>query len=131
MHADLPQSELAPYRVGAWLPSDHAFLTRWLEAMIEKTNAEARALHPVIAGFRDAIESDPILFMLFSQMFEQVPRRPPYNKDPCGKPQVRDYQHMLQLRNTMRQAWWAAPSMRFSTGRWARLPAWPHSSTNG
>ena len=101
MHADLPLSELAPYRVGAWLPSDHAFLTRWLEAMIEKTNAEARALHPVIAGFRDAIESDPILFMLFSQMFEQVPRRPPYNKDPCGKPQVRDYQHMLQLLNTL------------------------------
>jgi len=101
MDADLPRSELAPYRVGAWLPSDHAFLTRWLEAMIEKTNAEARALHPVIADFRDAIESDPVLFMLFNQMFEQVPRRPPYNKDPCGKPQVRDYRHMLQLLNTV------------------------------
>lgn len=90
-----------PYRVGAWLPSDHAFLVRWLEAMIQKTHAEAKALHPVIADFRDLIESDPEIFMLFSQMFEQVPRRPPYNRDPTGKPQVRDYRHMLQLLNTI------------------------------
>ncbi len=90
-----------PFRVGEWLPSDHAFLTRWLEAMIQKTHAEPRALHPVIAEFQELIESDPEIFMLFSQMFTQVPRRPPYNKDPTGKPQVRDYQHMLQLLNTI------------------------------
>ena len=91
----------APYRVGRWLPSDHAFLARWLEAMIHKAHTEPRPLHPVIADFRDLIESDPAIFMLFNQMFEQVPRRPPYNKDPTGKPQVRDYQHMLQLLNTL------------------------------
>jgi phosphatidylserine decarboxylase len=90
-----------PYRVGEWLPSDHAFLTRWLDAIIQKTYAEPKALHPVIADFRDLIESDPEVFMLFNQMFEQVPKRPPYNKDPTGKPQVRDYQHMLQLLNTI------------------------------
>ena len=28
--------------------------------------------------------------MLFNQMFEQVPRKPPYNKDPTGKPQVQE-----------------------------------------
>jgi phosphatidylserine decarboxylase len=39
--------------------------------------------------------------MLFNQMFEQVPKKPPYNKDPTGKPQVRDYRHMLQLLNTL------------------------------
>lgn len=90
-----------PYRVGAWLPSDHAFLAGWLEAMIEKTHADPRALHPVIADFRDLIESDPEIFMLFNQMFEQVPRRPPYDRDPTGKPQVRDYRHMLRLLNTI------------------------------
>ncbi len=90
-----------PYRVGKWLPSDHAFLVRWLESMIEKTQAQPKALHPVIADFRDLIEADAELFILFSQMFEQVPRRPPYDKDPTGKPQVRDYQHMLQLLNTI------------------------------
>ena len=63
--------------------------------------AEPRALHPVIAEFQKVIESDPEIFMLFSQMFEQVPRRPPYNSDPTGKPQVRDYPHMLKLLNTI------------------------------
>ena len=91
----------APYRVSQWLPSDHAFLACWLDAMIHKTHAEPRPLHPVIVDFRDLIESDPALFMLFNQMFEQVPRRPPYDKDPTGRPQVRDYQHMLQMLNTI------------------------------
>jgi phosphatidylserine decarboxylase len=90
-----------PYRVGEWLPSDQAFLDRWLEAMIRKTHAEVKALHPVIADFQDLIESDPELFMLFNQMFEQLPRKAPYNKDPTGKPQVRDYRHMLQLLNAL------------------------------
>jgi len=90
-----------PYRVGEWLPSDHAFLAKWLAAMIEKTHAEPKTLHPVIAEFRDLIESDAEIFMLFSQMFAQVPRRAPYNQDPTGKAQVRDYPHMLQLLNTI------------------------------
>ena len=37
---------------------DQAFLDRWLEAMIRKTHAEVKALHPVIADFQDLIESD-------------------------------------------------------------------------
>jgi len=91
----------APYRVGKWLPSDDAHLAKWLETMIQKSHAENRDLHPVIADFQTLIESDAQIFMLFSQMFEQVPRRPPYNKDPTGKPQVRNYLHMLQLLNTI------------------------------
>jgi phosphatidylserine decarboxylase len=90
-----------PYRVAEWLPSDHAFLARWLEAMIQKTHATTRPLHPVIADFQALIESDPEIYMLFNQMFEQVPHRPPYDKDPTGKRQVRDYRHMLQLLNTI------------------------------
>src|SRR3974390_2086914 len=91
----------APYRVGEWLPSDHAFLVRWLDAMIQRTHSEPRDLHPVLAEFQHLIEADAEIFMLFNQMFEQVPRRPPYNKDPTGKPQVRDYRHMLRLLNTL------------------------------
>jgi phosphatidylserine decarboxylase len=91
-----------PYRVGEWLSSDHAFLVNWLEAMILKTHTEQKVLHPVIADFQALIERDPEIFMLFNQMFEQVPRRPPYNRDPTGKPQVRDYRHLLRLLNTPR-----------------------------
>jgi phosphatidylserine decarboxylase len=90
-----------PFRVGKWLPSDQAFLAKWLEAIIQKTQAEPKALHPVIADFQNLIENDAEIAMLFHQMFEQVPKRPPYNKDPTGKPQVRSYQHMLQLLNTI------------------------------
>lgn len=39
--------------------------------------------------------------MLFNQMFEQVPRRPPFDKDPGGRRQVRTYHHLLQLLNTI------------------------------
>lgn len=73
-----------PYRVGEWLPSDEAFLRRWLEAMLEKTQLEQRALHPEIQDFRNLIESDAQIFMLFNQMFSQVPRR--YQQDPSGQP---------------------------------------------
>jgi phosphatidylserine decarboxylase len=94
-------AEPTPYRVGEWLPSDHAHLIRWLNAMILKTHEDPKALHPVMADFQAVIESDSEIFMLFNQMFEQVPRRPPYDKDPTGKPQVRDYQQMLKLLNTI------------------------------
>lgn len=88
-----------PYRVGAWLPSDESFLRQWLEAMLEKTRLEQKALHPEIEEFRNLIESDAQVFMLFNQMFSQVPRR--YQQDPCGQPQVRDYRQMLELLNTV------------------------------
>ncbi len=90
-----------PFRVGAWLSSDQAFLERWLAEIIDQTHAAERPLHPVIADFRDFIENDPSVFMLFHQMFEQVPRKMPYNKDPTGRPQVRDYHQMLKLLNTI------------------------------
>ncbi|KAK5710889.1 hypothetical protein LTR17_018639 [Elasticomyces elasticus] len=32
-------------------------------------------------------------------MFEEVPRRDPYNKDPTGHRQIRDYHHMLEVLN--------------------------------
>ena len=95
-----PETDV-PYRVGEWLPSDHRRLRSWLEAIIRKSDTEAQPLHPVIADFQDLIENDAEIYMLFHQMFEQLPRKPPYNKDPTGKPQVRDYRHMLQLLNTI------------------------------
>jgi phosphatidylserine decarboxylase len=89
----------APFRVGEWLPSDHATLTKWMATLLREVDAEEKPLHPVIEDFKQLIENDPEIFMLFQQMFEQVPRKPPYNKDPTGKPQVRDYRHMLRLVN--------------------------------
>ena len=56
-------------------------------------------LHPVIQEFKEMIENDAHLFMLFTQMFEQIPQDSIFLSDPTGKPQVRDYKHMLELLN--------------------------------
>ena len=90
-----------PYRVGQWLPSDPATLNHWLAQLQKEAQHLQKPLHPVLEEFRDLIEQDAELFMLFHQMFEQVPHKPPYNRDPAGKPQVRHYQQMLELMNVV------------------------------
>jgi phosphatidylserine decarboxylase len=90
-----------PYRVADWLPSDHTFLNNWLSRLIAEVEGAPQPLHPVVDALRQLIETDPTVYMLFNQMFEQVPHKPPYNKDPTGKPQVRDYRVMLQLVNAI------------------------------
>jgi phosphatidylserine decarboxylase len=94
-------SESLPFRVGNWMPSDHAVLTQWLDSLIAEVERNPKPFHPVIRRFQEFIESNAEIYMLFSEMFTQVPRKPPYNKDPAGGPQVRHYQHMLKLLNAI------------------------------
>lgn len=91
--------ENVQFRVGKWLPSDQRFLQKWLEGLVEEVNDTTKPLHPVIEAFKEVIEHDAELFMLFTQMFEQVPAK--YTMSPAGKPQVRDYHHMLQMINAV------------------------------
>ncbi|MDP2721120.1 MAG: phosphatidylserine decarboxylase family protein [Bacteroidales bacterium] len=88
-----------PYRVGEWLPTDHAVLNQWMKDLIAEAEADQSPLLPVVDELKQLIESDPEVYMLFHQMFDQVPNKPPYNQDPTGKPEVRNYLHMLQLIN--------------------------------
>jgi len=90
---------IAPYRVGKWLPSDQAFLENWIEELIAEVATKLKPLHPVIEDFKDLIENDAEVYMLFNLMFDQVPKKSPYNKTPTNKPQVRDYKHFLLLLN--------------------------------
>ena len=80
-----------PYNVGQWLPSDQQALEDWRADLIRETDAlgDDAPLLPVIQEFKKLIENDPELFMLFTQMFEQVPHKPPFLTDPTGKPQIR------------------------------------------
>ncbi|KAK1217177.1 hypothetical protein PQX77_020185 [Marasmius sp. AFHP31] len=97
------------HRLGGWLPNDQNVLENWLDKMIAHVEAEPapsggpvnghKDLHPVIKEFKEFIEGDPVIWMGFHQMFEQIPNKPPYDKDPTGKPQVRDYMLMLRLFN--------------------------------
>ncbi|HEV7591238.1 MAG TPA: phosphatidylserine decarboxylase family protein [Longimicrobium sp.] len=92
-------SKALPFRVGEWLPSDQSVLEDWLARLIERTEKQPKPLLPVVQDLKDLIERDPDVFMYFHEMFTQVPHRPPYNHNPAGGPQVRDYHVMLRLIN--------------------------------
>ncbi len=87
------------FRVGKWLPSDQQMLEKWLERLVEEVKDNSKSLHPVIEAFKELIEHDAEIFMLFNQMFDQVPAK--YKISPTGKPQVRDYHHMLAMINAV------------------------------
>jgi len=83
------------YMVGHWLPSDHSHREKWLTTQIRRAESEKKKFHPVITKFQEFIEGDPAVFMLFKEMFQEVH----HHKNPCGKPQVKDYHQMLRLLN--------------------------------
>ena len=88
-------------RGGKWLPSDSDVQRRWLSDRAAEVAKRPEPFHPVIADFERFIESDARAFMLFNQMFEQVPRKALYDKEPAALRQVRDYKTMLQLLNAI------------------------------
>ncbi len=88
-----------PYQIGKWNSSDQKHLNKWLTNIINESGRNKKDLHPVIQEFKEMIENDAHLFMLFTQMFEQIPQDSIFLSDPTGKPQVRDYKHMLELLN--------------------------------
>ena len=82
---------LVKHRIGGWLPRDHRIIEEWIDRLLQKIDRDARSfhqLHPFIVEFKELIDNDPTLRMGFTQMFEQVPHKPPYNNDPTLKPQV-------------------------------------------
>lgn len=87
---------IVPYRVGDWLPSDQEFLGRWLGGLIARVESkDGKELLPVVDDFRQLVEDDPTLYMLFSAMLTQVP----YKKTPTHQPQVRTVDKMFRLFN--------------------------------
>ena len=78
------------------VPSQLQVLERWLDDLIAKTDADGDVpLLPVVEEFRQLIERDPEIYMLFAFMLTQAPGKP----TPTGKPQVRTVDHMLKLFN--------------------------------
>jgi Phophatidylserine decarboxylase len=86
-------------RTGKWLPQDYRIHKEWLGDVIEYVDSYPKELHAVIKEFRDMIEEDTRIYLLFSSMFEQIPSKKPYNNDPTGHRQIRDCDHMLQVLN--------------------------------
>lgn len=79
------------YRVGKWLPSDRDYLKQWIENKIKHAKAENLKLRPSIKDLRDAIYADPILYMSFTSMYDEIPQG--YNEP------VKNFETMLMLMN--------------------------------
>ncbi|CAE6473053.1 unnamed protein product [Rhizoctonia solani] len=93
------KSHIVHHRVGGWLPKDHSHIERHIANILDKVKEDKRPiheLHPTVVEFKQLIDTTPALRMGFTQMFEQVPNKPPYNKDTASEPQIRDYETMFK-----------------------------------
>jgi len=84
-------------RLGGWLPRDPGRLSPWLKSTIEEAEKKQAPFHPVIEEFQAMIESDPVMTMYFTQMFEQQPSFAPTPSS--GDVKVKSYHQMLVVLN--------------------------------
>jgi phosphatidylserine decarboxylase len=79
---------------------DHRTQNAYLQRVIAHVHSNRpRVLTPALQEFRAFIESTPRVYMYFVQMFDEIPWKWPYWRDLHGKPQIRDYEHLLQVLN--------------------------------
>ncbi|KAK0749971.1 Phophatidylserine decarboxylase-domain-containing protein [Schizothecium vesticola] len=98
-HHDVPD-HCRVHRHGSWLPTDHRIHHAWLRSKVAHVDAHpSEPLAPALQEFADLIETNPRIYMHFAAMWDEVPRRPCYRRDPTGERQIRDYKHMLQVLN--------------------------------
>ncbi|KAJ6566669.1 phosphatidylserine decarboxylase family protein [Mycena capillaripes] len=96
----IPDEHKNNQKPGAWLPADHRVQHEWLSRQVDHIDKHgAEALVPVLQEFKDLIETNTRIYMYFTQMWDEVPRKPKYAKDPTGTKQIRDYVHMLDILN--------------------------------
>ena len=79
------------YRIGRWLPSDKKFLSQWIAQKIEHSTRMNLPLRQSVQELRDAIYADPILYMGFTSMYDQIPQG--YNEP------IKNFENMLMLIN--------------------------------
>ena len=79
------------YRIGKWLPSDRDFLKSWITKKIKEAKENNLAFDPVIQDLENVINSDPILYMSFTSMYDEIPQG--YNEP------VKNFKTMLLVMN--------------------------------
>ena len=102
-------SRVMPYgdipRHGNWLPGDVGLIQKWVHQMIEHVAAHPKPFLPIIVEFKNLIESDPAIYMLFHSMFDEVPPKYKNPELPSSLAQRKKYEkvegyiHMLELFN--------------------------------
>ncbi|KAJ7121525.1 phosphatidylserine decarboxylase family protein [Mycena epipterygia] len=97
---DIPDEHKNDQKPGAWLPADHRVQHEWLSRQVDHVDKNGpKALIPVLQEFKDLIDGNARIYMYFTEMWDEIPRKPKYAKDPTGKRQIRDYVHMLDVLN--------------------------------
>ncbi|GAD91542.1 phosphatidylserine decarboxylase, putative [Paecilomyces variotii No. 5] len=132
------QPEITNQAVEAPPSYEKVSLQQWLGSMVlhaTRPDHEQLHVHAVIHEFQKIIESDTIIFMHACAMFQQVPSESPYDNDPLGRPQIRDYKQMLQLMNALLTAAPTWDNPVFQIG-WTGFPInvvlnWPMSTPSG
>ena len=84
-------------RLGGWLPRDPGGLGRWVRNTIEEAERRALPFHPVVLEFQDMIETDPVMYMYFTEMFEEQSKMAPPVRS--GDVKLNDYRQMLVVIN--------------------------------
>ncbi|KAJ7268326.1 phosphatidylserine decarboxylase family protein [Mycena rebaudengoi] len=96
----IPDEHKNEQKPGAWLPADHRVQHEWPSRQVDHVDKHgAKPLIPVLQEFKDLIERNARIYMYFRQMWDEVPCKPKYSKDPTGQRQIRDYDHMLDVLN--------------------------------
>lgn len=91
------------------MSQDSRHQKEWLRRTIEHVDSNpSESLHPVLEEFREMVEDDARLYMLFHEMFQQIPKNKSHLTDPSGDMKnIRDFNHVLVLLNHIIQT---APS---------------------
>lgn len=97
----------ATHTHGKWMPESMALRQAWLSHLLD--NTEANIPHKTFSGevnpvekFKNLIENNSTLYMLAHSMFDEIPEKAPYDRDPTTlNKQVRNYKTMLYLFNTL------------------------------
>ncbi|HKI20337.1 MAG TPA: phophatidylserine decarboxylase associated domain-containing protein [Isosphaeraceae bacterium] len=84
-------------RLGRWLPSSRDGLNVWMKNKVEEAENKKARFHPMVQEFRHMIESDPVMYMHFTQMFLEQPSFP--SPPGSGHIKLKDYKQMLVVIN--------------------------------
>jgi Phosphatidylserine decarboxylase len=69
-----PLTKHVKYRIGKWLPSDKEFLNSWIGMKIKQAQSKNLKMHDSVKALKDAIYADPILYMSFTSMYDEIPQ---------------------------------------------------------
>ena len=86
-------------RLGHWLPKDRSEITKWVNSKVKQTESHKVPLDPSLVAFQELVAGDPALTKLSTKMFSEIP--PTYPDDPAGYPQIKDFNKLLDVMNTI------------------------------